>query len=136
MKKLIIILTVLFLIMPMANLKAEDYIPLTRMEVIEWLEGIEYDELLDYIILWDYIEHINADVMIPQVVCILDDKGNLYVNYNDLMTIEIGYLRYDVVIQDQVIEDFYSYRKDRNKKIIFFLGGVIGGALTTVLLLK
>ena len=136
MKRLIIILTVLFLIMPILNLRAEDYIPLSKMEATEWLGSISYDELLSYIIAWDCIEHAVPSVTVPQVTCLLDDKGNLYINFNDLITIEIGYLEYDFMIQDQIVEDFYSFKKDRNKNALFFVGGVAGGALITVLLLR
>ena len=113
-----------------------DYQKLTQEESIAWMQSLTLEELAEFVSKYDYIEHIDAEVIMPARVILLED-GNLYITYMNPMIIEIGHLNYTHIISDEIINDFYMNKnKNRRRNIItgIIIGAVcfVGGGLTFV----
>lgn len=117
-------------------LDEDSYKRLTRKETIEWMRSISIEELADFIILYDYVEHASAQVRLPARTMILKD-GDLYITYLTPLEIKIGYLSYEHRIEDEVIKNFYNKKEDRGKNIlaVVAIGAIcfLGGGLTFIL---
>ena len=50
-----------------ANIVLADdlYISLTKDEALAWLGSISLDQLTDFVIIYDYVEHADAEVTMP-----------------------------------------------------------------------
>lgn len=101
------------MIMPL-TLCAQEYAPLTKDEVVAWLETQTFPELVDFIIIADDWERSQPEVNFPTVYAILDKDGNLYITFENSMSMIIGTihpLQYRWKIPDLVIEEFYVEKK-------------------------
>ena len=80
---------------------------LTKREVNAWLSAITYDQLLEHIIEWDYIERVTPIIVMPDMMYLLEDR-DLYVYplEDQMVSIKIGKLEYGAKIEKRVIEGF------------------------------
>jgi hypothetical protein len=82
------------LIQPILIYGETNYEPLTKEQAEGWLKSITYDELLDFIIKWDYIEHTTPNFTFPRYVAIIKDNDVYLQPEFNLMTYTHGYLSY------------------------------------------
>ncbi len=121
------------MIVPVLGLADDDYLPLSKQEAEDWLFTVTMDELIDFVIKYDYVEHVDPLVHQPTIAVVLDKKNDLYLSYPYAMNIEIGHLEYDVMLQEHIIEDFVPKKGNLGEKILIvtliFMGGAFTGAL-------
>ena len=118
-----VMVLILFLIFTIGI--AEEFTPISRDEAEEWLKSVTYEELLDFIIQWNFVDNSIPYTEVPSAIAILDKKGNLYITYKEPVFIEIGCLKYNFVMQDQTIERFY--KPEKGKRARSFLIGLLAG---------
>ena len=115
----------------------DSYIPLSQEEAVMWLSSISLDELVSFVILYDYVEHADALIEMPTKVIVEDKKGNLYIEYTSPVCIQIGHLYYEYEPKSEVIENFSNNKKKRSNKIIMIATsgsvGILVGILITSL---
>ena len=116
----------------------DSYIPLSQEEAVMWLGSISLDELVSFVILYDYVEHADALIEMSTKVIVEDKKGNLYIEYVSPVCIQIGHLYYEYEPESEVIENFSNSKKERSSKIIMIatsgLSGILIGALLVSLI--
>ena len=116
------------------TLYAQEYVPLTKAEVDEWLQTQTLDEVFDFIIIADDWEHSDPKLILPDVYAILDKDGTLYITYKEPIKVTIGTvapLSYRIHLEEMVIKDFYV----ESKKPLwpwFAVGG--GGILSGIII--
>ena len=124
---------ILFLIVPMTGLskeikKADEYTPLSYEEAQSWLMTISYQQLIDFIIAYDLVEHSIPQIM-PAEKLILISGRDLHITEQEPMQINIGHLEYVIHSEDEVYPDFIP---KRNFKPYIYVG--IGGLLTGIII--
>ena len=125
---------ILFLIAPMIGLsteikKADEYTPLSYEEANAWLMTISYQQLIDFIIAYDYVEHA-LPVVTPAKKLILISGRDLHITEQEPMKINIAHLEYEIHAEDEVYPDFIP---KRDFKPYFYVGA--GGVVTGILLM-
>ena len=125
---------ILFLIVPTITLsgeikKADEYIPLSYEEASAWLMTISYEQLIDFIIAYDYVEHA-LPVVTPAEKLILISGRDLHITEQEPMKINVGHLEYEIHADDEVYPDFIP---KRNFKPYIYTG--VGGVVTGILLM-
>lgn len=90
-----------------------DYKPLSREEALAWVDSLEEDQLADFVIKWDFIEHSNPVFSMNYIVIVTDSDvavipspeitpliiGNA--NYNLSYDLNLPSYRYQGVINAQ-----------------------------------
>jgi len=109
--------------------KAEEYTPLSYEEANAWLMTISYQQLIDFIIAYDYVEHA-LPVVTPAKKLILIEGRNLHITEQEPMRINVGHLEYEIHVEDEVYPDFIP---KRNFKPYIYTG--VGGVVTGILLM-
>lgn len=107
------------------------YEKLTEDEAEKWLQSIEYSALLDFIIEYDYVEHVEPEINFPNKNYILIDS-DLIITPTEDMKITIGHLQYSVEQEQKVIYDFYEVEDNTMGKTILFSAGFALGALAGI----
>lgn len=118
------------LIQPIIVFGESNYNPLTTDQAEGWLKSITYDELLDFIIKWDYIEHTTPDFNIPTYIAIVKGQDIFIEPEFKNSTYSHGYLSYTFTFPS------YEYKniipKEESKWEIYLIEGLIctiGGAI-------
>jgi hypothetical protein len=107
------------------------YEELTETEAENWLKSITMDELIDFVIKYDYVEHIKPEIVLPEYRVIETDR--LILDPAGKMNIKIGHLEYDVELPEKSVE--WNQRERSCVGPIFIAGGiglgvgVIGGLI-------
>ncbi len=127
----------LFLIVPMTGLskeikKTEGYIPLTNQEAENWLMTITYQQLLDFIIAYDLVEHSIPQIT-PAKKLIFIEGRDLHITEQEPMRINIGHLEYEISTGDEIYPDFIPKRNTK-PYIYVGIGGLITGIIITALI--
>jgi hypothetical protein len=96
MKRLIekILLLSLLITLPIPIYTENNYEKINRDQAENWLKSITYEELLDFIIKWDYIEHTSPNFIFPRYVAIIDDNDIYLQPESNTMIYTHGYLSY------------------------------------------
>ncbi len=128
---------ILFLIVPMTGLaeevtKAEIYTLLTYQEAHNWLITISYQQLIDFIIMYDLVEH-SIPKITPAKKLILIEGRDLHITEQEPMRINIGHLEYEASTDDEIYPDFIP-KRDSKPFVYVGIGGVITGIIITVLI--
>lgn len=128
---------ILFLIVPMTGFaesvtKTEGYIPLTYTEAHSWLLTISYQQLLDFIIAYDSVEH-SIPKITPAKKLILIEGRNLHITEQEPMRINIGHLEYEVSMGDEIYPDFLP-KRDAKPYVYVGVGGLLTGIIITALI--
>ncbi len=128
---------ILFLIVPMIGLskeikKNEEYIPLTNQEAKNWLTTITYQQLLDFIIAYDLVEHSIPQVT-PSKKLILIEGRDLHITEQEPLKINIGHLEYEISTGDEIYPDFIP-KRNAKPYIYVGIGGLITGIIITALI--
>jgi len=133
---LVLLITALLIVSAYPEMITEEssYIPLSQEEATMWLSSISLDQLVEFVILYDYVEHVDATIDMPIKVIIEDKKGNLYIEYTTPVCIQIGHLYYEYEPKNEVIENFSNNKKGRSNKIIMIATSGAVGILTGILL--
>jgi hypothetical protein len=79
------------------------YEKLTETEAENWLKSITMDELVEFVILYDYVEHAKPDINLPEYRVIQTDEM-LILDPADKMRISIGHLKYDVTLSERTVD--------------------------------
>jgi len=128
---LIIILVIIFLCV--GNV-AHAYTPLTQEQADNYVASIAYDDLLNIVIDYDYLEHTVPQVVLPRTDYVLFET-DLTVNYATGLRINHSKFSYVIDIPDQIVYNFIEPAKPSVFiPVISFvlgtgLGVLIGGLL-------
>ena len=114
--------------------KANGYEPLTETEVEKWLGSVTFEELIDFVIKYDFVENTTPIVEFPNYIVVLH-KRDIYIKYQDKMKVKIGHLEYGFEFEDKVYEKFVPRKKDIKKIGISFGAGTLVGIILMVLIL-
>jgi hypothetical protein len=96
----------------LAGVRADEpYRPLTPEEAANWINSISDEELIQFVIDYDYVEHVDPVLSWPPVVAVLDRQRNLHVYYDGPIVLRIGHLEYELETRESVIEEFEPPRK-------------------------
>lgn len=112
--------------------KADEYTPLSYEEANAWLMTISYQQLIDFIIAYDYVEHA-LPVVTPAEKLILISGRDLHITEQEPMKINVGHLEYEIHAEDEVYPDFIPKRNFR-PYIYTGVGGVVTGILLMLLI--
>ena len=124
---------ILFLIVPMTVLaETKEYIPLTNQEAKNWLTTITYQQLLEFIIAYDLVEH-SIPKITPAKKLILIEGRDLHITEQEPMRINIGHLEYEASTDDEIYPDFLP-KRDAKPYIYVGIGGLITGIIITALI--
>ena len=99
MKKLLIIILLLCMFQVYA------YEPMTYEQADTYLTSITYDEVIDMVIDYDYIEHTKPSIAIPKITCLLLDE-DLLIAYNEEIEVNISSFSWEIPVPEQVIYNF------------------------------
>ncbi len=116
MKKLIIIVMLLCMFQIYA------YDPMTREQADTYLGSITYEQVLDLVIDYDYMEHTKPRIVIPEINCVLFDE-DLLIAYNAPIEISLSSFSWEVEVPDQII---YHFVPESNDTWRYWLVGGIG----------
>lgn len=105
---------------------------LTEAEAESWLKSITMDELVGFVIRYDYVEHTKPEISMPEYT-VFETRNELILNPAGSMEVEIGHLRYSVDLPEKRIE----WESERKRCIIpALLGAVIGaGAISAAIII-
>ena len=126
-------LTVALLLL-LTPILASAYDKLTEEEAANWWNSISYEEKIEWIITWDYTEHVEPDIPTPEYWVVVAQNGDValipkYEEGVDYDTLTIGdYLSYKVQWPEQVFEKAVHFPSSLTP----FLQGMGVGALITV----
>ena len=128
---------ILFLIVPMTGLsesvtKTDVYVPLTYQEAHNWLLAISYQQLLDFIIDYDLVEHSIPKIMLAKKLILIEGR-DLHITEQEPMKINIGHLEYEVSTSDEIYPDFLP-KRDSKPFVYVGIGGLITGIIITALI--
>jgi len=113
--------------LPMSAADAQSSPKMSPAETEEWLDGITFPALLDYLADANYAQHAPLEVVYPTAEYDLSDTGVLHVTYDGPITIRAdNFLSFTVVLQPEEIEGFYAVPR------FGFWDGVIGGMLVGI----
>lgn len=107
------------------------YERLTETEAENWLKSITMEELIDFVIRYDYVEHVKPEIVLPEYRVI--EADHLILDPTEKMNIKIGHLEYDVELPEKTVE--WEQKKKSCIGPIFIAGGigigvgVIGGLI-------
>lgn len=116
------------------TLCAQEYVPMTVEELENWLRTKSLREVYTYLVMADDWENSIPKLRMPDAYAFMDDKGDLYITFEDSMYMTIGTmnpLRYSWTIPEVVIKDFYEEEK-KPKWPWFAVGG--GGVLAGLIM--
>lgn len=91
----------LFLIVPMMysqekTSNPEQYISLTKEEAKNWLKSITMDELLDFIIKYDEVEHAKPIFGTFDYTCVITGQSVYVIPVNPVTGLQIASLKYQI----------------------------------------
>ena len=112
--------------------KAEEYIPLSYEEAQDWLMTISYQQLIDFIIAYDLVEHSIPQIT-PAKKLILIEGRDLHITEQEPMQINIGHLEYEISTSDEIYPDFIP-KRNAKPYIYVGIGGLITGIIITALI--
>ena len=98
----------------------------------DWLMTISYNQLLDFIIAYDYVEHA-LPVVTQAKKLILIERRDLHITEQDPMRINIGHLEYEIHAEDEVYPDFIP-KRDFKTYLYTGVGGVVTGVILMLLI--
>ncbi len=131
--KLIILIAVILLWIGFVQI-ASGYQPLTEKEAEEWIGSISFDELLEFVIKYDYVENVTPEVSGGDFIIVLSGR-DIYLEYQNKMRVKIGYLEYDFELENKVYEDFVPREKIMKAIGISSGVGVLVGIVLMLLIL-
>ena len=113
---------------------ASGYEPLTEHEAEQWIGSITFEELLDFVIKYDYVENVTPEVSGGGFIIVLSGR-DVYIQYQSKMRVKIGHLEYNFELENKVYEDFVP-REEKLKTIGISSGiGALVGIILTLLIL-
>lgn len=115
----------------------ERYEPLTREEADAWLHSITYDELLDFVIRYDYVEHATPEFDSPGYLALVVDD-DLRVEPDGRARLRIGHLEYRLRLPDMRFPDIVPEPPDCGVLQWAsggFAVGLVAGVLSTAFVL-
>jgi hypothetical protein len=116
MKKL---LTILMLI---CAFQIYAYEPMTYEQADTYLGSITYDQVVELVIDYDYIEHSKPSIVIPKISCVLFDE-DLLLAYNAPIEVGVSSFTWEIPVPDQTVYNFITERESTWK---YWLAGGIG----------
>lgn len=117
-----LVIVLVAILCSVASFRVYAYEPLTRAEADNYLTSIKYEEILDIVIDYDYIEHSEIEVTYPDVTYLLvgDD---LVITPNGKTEVGVANFLWEVDAQQEVLYNFYG-APDSNYKV--WIGLAIG----------
>ena len=121
---------------------ADSYERLTYDEADAWLHSITYEEVVQLVIDYDYIEHSAPVVVFPPMSYYIINRDLYVVPFNGTnMTIDIGsILSYTVMVNSEVIENFIPEPEKPEIKtwpyVVIGVGSFVLGITLTALLVS
>ncbi len=115
MLKLNILLLIVVCLMPII-INAQDYIPPSDKELLNWFQSLSEEEQIAEIRKLDIIENTIPDLIFPIYSAVLNKTGDLIIfPVKPVATIKIDYLCYEINLPEYKIDNFYI----RNEKDLF-----------------
>ena len=111
--------------------KTDEYTPLTYQEASDWLGTITPQELLDFIIAYDYVENATP-IITPAKKLLLIEQRNIHIVEQEPMLLTIGHLKYEISIGDEIYPDIIP-KRDFKPYIYLGIGGILTGILISAL---
>ncbi|KKL06512.1 hypothetical protein LCGC14_2595280 [marine sediment metagenome] len=109
---------------------ANAYEPMTESEVENYLGSITLEELFDFVIKYDLVEHTVPEVSGGDFIILLSGR-DVYIEYQNKMKVKIGHLEYNLEMENKVYEGFVP--REGRLKTIGISSGV--GALVGIILM-
>ncbi len=110
------------------------YEPLTYEEADNYLDSITYDEVVEIIIDYDYIEHTVPKVTFPKTEYVLFET-DLYIYPMDDLKIEHSNFSWTIPMESDTVYDFTEECKPSFLRQAFiFIGGLAVGAGVGILI--
>jgi hypothetical protein len=92
-------------------------------------------ELIDFIIKYDYVEHVIPIIPIPTYIAVVTENDILIVPEEEEMDLWIGHLHYVLTFSSQTFEDIVPASKTVPWILPAGIGVVLGVGITVVIVL-
>jgi len=113
---------------------AVEYKQLSKEEAEQWLDSITFEELIDFIIRYDYVENTTPLIEFPVYIILIEER-DVYIQYQDSMKIKIGHLEYKAELESKKFEKIILEEKTLKKMGISFGAGLLSGVIFILLIL-
>ena len=113
----------------LSTIWGNEYQKLSEEEAENWARSITIEQLLDFIILYDYVEHAEPEITMPDYTAIIVDD-DVVVFSEDSAVFKLGHLEYELIIPETTFEGLVP-KTDCHKVKTFLIGFGIGVVVST-----